>query len=324
LPVVPPDEAKVAAMIRGSGRDAGELICELPPVGGRATVAKVATNAVMAGCLPEYMPVIIAALRAMVDPRFNLHGIQATTHVAAPLLIVNGPTRNALAINSGAGLFGPGHRANATIGRAVRLLLLNIGGAWPGGLDKSTFGHPGKYTYCIAESEEVSPWEPLHVQRGFDSAQSTVTVFAAEAPHSCTNHIANDAIGILTTCADTMSTMGSNNAYVSGEYLVVLGPEHMETIRNDGWSKADVRNFLFHHATNRLGDLRFGGRYGPLYNRHWPRWLDRANDDERVPLVKDPDEIIVIVAGGAVGRFSLVVPGWGDYACHSVTLPIAF
>jgi hypothetical protein len=322
LPVVPPTEPRILAMLAGTRREAGEAIGQVPPAGGQATVEKVAINAVMAGCLPEYLPVILAALEAMLDPAFNLNGMQATTHVCAPLVIVNGPIRKGLDLNAGAGVFGPGWRANATIGRALRLILLNLGGATPGILDKSTLGHPGKYTYCIAENEEASPWEPLHAERGFARDASAVTVLAAEAPHSVTNHVSNDARGILLSAADTMAAMGTNNMSVMGETLLVVGPEHAGTIRKDGWSKDDVRRFLFEVARRPLRQLTFDGAYGPIYNRNWPRWVDRSDPETRVPAVERPEDILVIVAGGPAGRFSAVVPGWGWWT-RAVTRPVA-
>ena len=203
LPVVPPTRAKVHAMVERSGRAASEMIAELPPQGGKATVERIATNAVMAGCLPEYMPVILTALEAMLETRFNLRGVLCSTHVSTPLLILNGPIVQALHVNSGHNVFGPGWRANATIGRAVQLALVNIGGAQPGVLDKATFGHPGKYTYCIAENEAASPWEPLHVERGFQRADNTVTVYPAEAPHNINNHGSQNARDLLTVVMDS-------------------------------------------------------------------------------------------------------------------------
>src|SRR6266446_8521381 len=182
LPVVPPTRALVERTVAASGRDAGELIAEVPPNYGRATVEKIAVNAVMAGCRPEYLPVVIAAVEAICDPAFDLHGVSATTNAPTPLVVINGPVRSKLDINCGAGVFGPGWRANATIGRAVRLVCVNLGGARPGVVSMSTLAHPGRYTYCIGEHEEASPWESLAVEHGFAPEQSTVALLAADAP----------------------------------------------------------------------------------------------------------------------------------------------
>src|SRR5436853_3105920 len=181
LPVVPPTRARVARAIAASGRGPDELVGLVPPNYGRATVEKVAVNAVMAGCRPEYLPVVIAAVEAVCDEAFDLHGVSATTNAPSPLVVVNGPIRGALDINCGAGVFGPGWRANATIGRALRLVCVNLGGAAPGVISMSTLAHPGRYTYCIGEREEASPWESLAVEHGFAPGDSTGAVLAADA-----------------------------------------------------------------------------------------------------------------------------------------------
>src|SRR5213596_748995 len=186
LPVVPPTRARVSRAVEMSGRDGSELVAEVPPNYGRATVEKVAVNAVMAGCRPEYLPVVIAAVEAVCDEAFDLHGVSATTNAPSPLVIVGGPILTALDINCGAGVFGSGWRANATIGRALRLVCVNVGGARPGEVSMSTLAHPGRYTYCIGEREEASPWESLAVEHGFPPGDSTVAVLAADAPPAST------------------------------------------------------------------------------------------------------------------------------------------
>ena len=201
LPVVPPSEDLVRRFVAHSGRDGDELVAELPPLSGRATVERIAVNAVMAGCLPEHLPVVIAALEAMMDERFNLRGVMCSTGIHTPLLIVNGPIVQQLDINGGYNCFGAGWRANATIGRAVKLALVNLGGAIPGETNKATFGHPGAYTYCVAEDEAANPWTPMHVEMGYAASDSTVTVFPAEAPHNIMYHASNSR-DFLTVLAD--------------------------------------------------------------------------------------------------------------------------
>ena len=224
LPAVPPARDKVEQFVGYTGRSPDDLIAELPPQGGRATIERIAVNAVMAGCLPEHMPVVIAAIEALSDDRFNLRGVQCSTGIHSPLLIVNGPLAQTLNINSSYNCFGQGWRANATIGRAVKLILVNLGGAIPGETNKATFGHPGGYTYCIAENQEASPWDPFHVDKGFAPGDSTVTVFAAEAPHNIMYHaVPRD---FLTVLADSMCTLGNVQMYVMGDTFVVLGPDH--------------------------------------------------------------------------------------------------
>jgi hypothetical protein len=311
LPVVPPTAEKVEAMVDALGGEPGLVECRVPPRWGDLTRQVLAVNAVMAGCLPEYAPVVRAAMLALGDPAFNLNGVQATTHMAAPLLVVNGPIRTRIGMNRGANCFGSGNRANATLGRAIRLILLNVGGGWPGDLDKATLGHPGKYTYCIAENEEQSPFAPYHVERGHRPDESTVFVLAAEPPHSVVNHVANDPQGILDSVCSAMSTIAHNTAVSSGHCAVVLGVEHALTIARHGWKRQDIRSYLWMHSGNRFGALAFEHRYGKVYNRNLPVWYKR-DLDARIPIVPSPDHIHLFVAGGDAGRFSAFIPGWGN------------
>jgi hypothetical protein len=312
LPVVPPTAPLVRAMLEAVARDPAEVVGHVPPRFGPATVESLAVHAVLAGCQPAYFPVVLAAVEAMLEPRFGLHGVIATTHVSTPLLIVNGPITRDLNINAGYNLFGQGWRANATIGRAIRLIIGNLGGGLPGGTDQSTLGHPGKYTYCIAENETVSPWEPLHVERGFAPEESTVTVLAAAAPYSMSDFFNNTALGIMRTFADSMANMGSTNMYRGGELLVVIGPEHAHDIATDGWAKTDIKYYLYEYARKLYSEARRGGMYSEEVRRElWPRWIDYSREEVMIPLVRTPDEILVIVGGGA-GRHSAWVSGWGN------------
>jgi hypothetical protein len=225
-------------------------------------------------------------------------------------LVVNGPIARDIGMNGDCNAFGSGNRANATIGRALRLVLLNVGGGWPGDLDKSTLGHPGKYTYCVAENEAASPWAPYHVEKGFSPEDSTVYVLAAEPPHSVTNHVANDPEGILDSICSAMSTIANNNAVSSGHCAVVIGPEHARTIAGRGWTRHDVRSYLALHAYNLFSELTFNERYGTIYNRNLPKWYKRE-PQARTPIVPGPDHIHLFVIGGEAGRFSAFIPGWG-------------
>ena len=310
LPIIPPTLERVAAMLEGSGLPPDRVLGEIPPNYGAATVEKLAINAVMAGCLPEYMPVLTAAVEAICDPAFNLYAIQATTHPCAPLLIVNGPIREALDLNSTSGAFGPCWRANATIGRAMRLVLLNVGGAYPGVGDMSTQGAPSKFSYCVAENEEENPWQPLHVERGFRPDQSTVTVVAGEPPHNINDHSGRSASDILTIVAGAMAVTGANNAYTGGETVLVLGPEHAATIANDGFSKADTVEWLRQRALIPLE------RYteDTLMERY------REIPGGPIPMVPNPEDLIVIVLGGP-GKHSSWIPTFGG-STRSVTREI--
>lgn len=310
LPVVPPTPEKVAAVVAALDGQPEKVETRVPPRWGNLTREVLAINMVMAGCKAAYAPVVRAAMLAMCDSHFNLNGIQATTHMAAPLLVVNGPIRHEIGMNAGSNVFGSGNRANATIGRAIRLILLNVGGAWPGELDKSTLGQPAKYTFCIAENEEASPWAPYHVEQGYAPEDNTVFVVGVEGPHSVTNHVADDPQGILDSIVSAMSTIAHNNAVSSGSCVVVIGPEHAATIAGYGWTRHDVRSYLWMNTKNTFADVSFNHRYGRVYNRNLPRWYKREAD-ARIPIVPQPDNIHLFVAGGEAGRFSAFLPGWG-------------
>ena len=307
LPIVPPTEARVISMLAGMGwRAADEVISVVPPTMGKATLRQVAVNAVMAGCRPEYLPVIVAALEAVSEPAYGLSHRQTTTHAGAPLIIVNGPVVPRLKINCGRGVFGPGWRANATIGRALRLVLVNIGGAGPL-VDASQTGHPGKYTYCIGEYEAANPWQPLHVERGFRREESVVTVVNAEAPHSMTENVQTDPGEIVRTFASCMATLGVNNLYSQGHPILVLGVEHAQHIAAMGWSKRDLQQALFERARQPWGLMKNRGKSkGPRF----PEFVDRNDDASTVPIVWAPEDLIVIVAGGAGGK-SMFLPTAG-------------
>jgi hypothetical protein len=299
LPIVPPTEERVRIMLADADRT--RSLGPMPPLWREATLELLAINAVMAGCRPEYFPVIVAAVEAMLDPGFNLYGVQATTHPVAPLVIVNGPYARRIELHGGSGCFGPGFRANATIGRAVRLILMNVGGGWPGRHDMATQGSPAKFSYCIAENEEASPWDPL-------AAGDTVTVYGGEAPHNVNDHVSTAAAGILTTVAHTAATLGSNVGwYLSqSQWLVVLGPEHAQTVAADGLGRADVQRFVYEHARLPLRTLKLGGMWGA---QDWPAWMMALRDDEaRPPRVPSPEDVLVTAAGGP-GKHSSVVAG---------------
>ncbi|HEV8437596.1 MAG TPA: hypothetical protein VGT40_05840 [Methylomirabilota bacterium] len=307
LPIIPPTRDRVDAMLAGARADGGTSIGPMPPLWGECTIEKLAVNAVMAGCEAAHFPVLVAAVQAMLDPGFNLYGVQATTHPVAPLAIVSGPAAGAIGVHAGAGLFGPGFRANATIGRAIRLVLMNVGGAWPGRHDMATQGSPAKFSYVIAEREDATPWESLHVALGFEAEQSVVTVYGGEPPHNVNDHVSTTAAGILNNVSDVAATLGSNVGWYfsQSQLLVVLGPEHAATIAADGFSRADVQRFVFEHARLPLARLRLGGMWGM---HDWPLWMQKVTDDSaRLPLVPTPDDVLVMVAGGS-GKHSAVVP----------------
>jgi hypothetical protein len=315
LPIVPPTEARVRAMLRATGRDALDIVGILPPRQGEATVEKLAVNAVMAGCRPEYFPVVLAAVEALADPLFNLDSVQATTHPVATMLVVNGPIARRIGIQSGYNAFGQGFRANVTIGRAVRLILMNVGGGLPGSGDRATQGTPAKIAYCFAENEAESPWEPLHVEAGLPADTSTVTVFGCEGPHNIQDHYSNTALGVLRTVAGAMGQAGSNNLLGRGWPVLSLGPEHAATIAREGYTKQKVKEFLFEHA--RFPLARLGAEYRQQQiERH--RVVDAP--DTMVPIVRRPEDLTVLVAGGA-GKHSAWQPTFGDgthWTCRTI------
>jgi hypothetical protein len=311
LPGVPPTRERVAQALAAVDRPADELVALVPPNYGRATVEKIAVNAVMAGCRPEYLPVVLAAVEAVCDEAFDLHGVSATTNAPAPLLVINGPLRKTLDVNCGAGVFGPGWRANATIGRALRLVCVNVGGAKPGVVSMSTLAHPGRYTYCIGEWEEQSPWEPLHVEHGFERGESTVAVLAADAPLGVYDHRSRTAPDLLSTIAASMAVIMNHKMTHWGDTLLVLGPEHARTVADDGWDKTEVRRFLFERLQRPVRELVPGRDGGEGLPEHVLRKFAHPERDEtRVPKFRAPEHIKIVVAGGTAGRFSAIVPGW--------------
>ena len=303
LPIVAPTRERVDAMLAYSDHPSNYELGTMPPRQGIVTPEILAVNAVMAGCRPEYFPVVLAAVEAMLDPTFNLFAVQATTHPCAPCVIVNGPIATDLKLNARYGAFGPGVRANATIGRAVRLILMNVGGGTPGVLDRSTQGQPAKYAYCVAENEIESPWEPLHVDRGYKATESTVTVTAADGPHNLNDHISQDAAGILATVTSGLSDMGCNNAYLYGQPTIAFGPEHAAILADDGLSKDDIRSHVFEHARIPRELWLRGGMAG--------MFEDRFPDEQQVPILKAPGDLLIIVVGG-FGRHSCWLPTFGD------------
>ncbi|MEE9273790.1 MAG: hypothetical protein V3V62_00595 [bacterium] len=310
LPVVAPTEERIARMLDGSARHPEEVLGEVPPADEEASVRTVAIHAVMAGCKPEYLPVVIAGMEAVLDERFNMNGIQGTMHSCAPLMIVNGPYAKEIGLHGGSGCFGPGFRANATIGRAIRLMLFNLGGGIPGVVSMTTFSQPSRYTFCIAENEADSPWEPLSESRGFAPGENVLTVVACENPQITFDDTSSAPERMLVAVADTMSHMGSLNTLGSGDIVVAMGPEHARLCAKAGLSKADVRGRLTEMAGRRIGDLKRGGGYREERVRALPFPVDMDDDDVFIPTVKHPDCLHIIVAGGIPGPISMVLHGW--------------
>ncbi len=315
LPVIVPTLDKVARMVLASGLDADIELGVMGPAYGVATVEKVAVAAVMAGCLPDYMPVAMAAVRAVCQSAFDLTEMQCTTHCIAPLIIVNGPARmHCGGFASGFGLMGPGHRANASVGRALRLAMMNIGGARPGVSDMAIHGSPAKFAFCIAEDEESSPFAPLHTSFGYAAGDSSVTVVGVDSPHSTFfTGDADDpasAEALLDTLAAVIASPGNNNSQLGGKaaVVVVLNPDHADVLQRAHYDRARIQETLAARAVTprtRLARLN-------------PKML--VGSEEMIPAVRNPANIHVLVAGGP-GLYSMVMPSWcagphGNIAVH--------
>lgn len=323
LPVVPPTVDKVEAMVRASGLAPETVIARVPPVYGEATVEKIAANAVMAGCVPEMMRVLLPLLRAACDERFNLHGVQATTHFAAPLVMINGPVRQELGFWSKQNVFSNVARANSTLGRAFQLVLLNIGGGRPDGIDMSALGNAGKFSFCIAENEEENPWEPFHVTRGLRREQSAVSLFAAEPPRGVSEHTAPAGKTVLETISFALATVWSYRTCLMPEAIVVLCPEHVKTIHRDGITKEQARQFLFENTgipvryyspAERAEGTQLAANYKEITVR----------GEKCYQKFRSPEAISIFVAGGTAGKFSAVIGSWstGPAGSQMVTYPI--
>ncbi|MCY3839532.1 MAG: hypothetical protein OXH09_12945 [Gammaproteobacteria bacterium] len=298
LPVVPPEQSRVRAMLAMEGRPAETVIAHHPATRLELTLQAAAVNSVMAGCLPEYFPIIVAAFEAMDREPFNFHGSTVSTGGSGHLLIVSGPVVDEIGMNAGVNLFGPGNRANATIGRTIRLTLMNVFKIVPGIADKSTQGNPGKYSFCIAERADRNPWPALCEELGYPDGVSTVTVFAGAGFCNVENHGGNTPEAILDTMANAMANYGCIS---TGQSVVVLSPEHAGIVARPGWSKAQVREYLFEHAKHPRATIERLGKLDRGYRR-------QGRDDCHRGI--GPDDILVTVGGGDAGGHSSFIPSW--------------
>jgi hypothetical protein len=331
LPVAPPTEPRISEIIDYLGRDPQELVGVVPPANGEATIEQITIQCAMAGCAPEHVPVVIAAIEAMLEPRFNLHGVQTTSNPCAPLTIVNGPIVRQLGFNVGAGAFGGGGFANAAIGRAVRLILWNIGGGKPQLNDVSPLGQPAKYAFCVAENMDASPWTPLHTDFGFDAEQNTVTVIACQSPYPTMAQ--GTPRRILGTLSDSLASTTITMYLAGGEILVVLSAKPARHLAAGGYSKADVRRYLFENARIPVRHLKEIGAYdGPpteTSQLYWGSQPDQLrpnvlelDDDVRLPMVVREEDIYVIVTGGDAQWWAGLCPGWGNWGGFATTREI--
>ena len=326
LPVVPPTEARVQRMLSAVRLAPETVVARVPPCYGEATIEKIAANAVMAGCAPEMMRVLIPLVRAVCDERFNIHGVQGTTHFAAPLVIINGPVRAELGFWSRQNVFSNVARANSTLGRALQLVLLNLGGARPDGIDMSTLGNPGKFSYCIAENEEAAgPWEPLHVERGLSREQSALTLFAAEPPRGVSEHTAQRGKTILMAIARALATVWTYRACQVFEAVVVLCPEHVKTLQRDGFTRPQVQQFLFENTGVPVRYYQGEHDDGGEGTQFVAKYQEITIAGERCyRKFRSPESLHLVVAGGTAGKFSAVIGSWatGPAGSQAVTYPI--
>jgi hypothetical protein len=313
LPIVPPTPERVRECLEWLGMPPAAIVGiegvrRLP-----LTAEKVAINAVMAGCLPPYVPVVAAAVTAMCEEQYLLHGSSASTGGSAPLIIVNGPIRHEIGMNATHNAFGNASRANATIGRAIRLLLINMLGCVPGQMDRSTLGHPGKFTFCIAEDEEDSAWAPLARERGIPEGTSAVTVMACEAPRQILNEWTTDPEEILETVAAEMRANMLNYSIWPGNYALIIPKQLRDVITAAGWQKRDIREYVYRSARVRRGDWRGAGK---------ALLAARGNEEQEFAALRAPDDLLVVAAGGPAGGFAAVIPPWLGNRSYAVTKPI--
>jgi hypothetical protein len=302
LPVVPPTPERVARMLTGTTRDADEVVAVVPPDLVECTVEKVATNAVLAGCKPEYLPVVLATVEAACTDEFNMHGLLATTYFSSPVVIVNGPITRAIGMNSGVNALGQGNRANATIGRALQLVVRNVGGGRPGEVDRATLGNPGKYTFCFAEDEAGSPWEPLHVERGLAPSASAVTLFAGDGVRGIVDQLSRTPESLARSLAACLRAVPHPKLALGFDAVLVVTPEHARVFREAGWSKARLRDELL-AALQLEGDAVVRGAGGIAEG------LSESLAGTIVPKFGD-DGLLIVHAGGGAGLFSAIIGGW--------------
>jgi hypothetical protein len=316
LPVVPPTPERVERMLSGTTRDRHEVIAVVPPDLVECTIEKIAINAVMAGCRPEYLPVVIAALEGACTPEFNAHGLLATTYFAGPVLIVSGPIAARIGMNAGVNVLGQGNRANSTIGRALQLIIRNVGGGLPGGVDRATLGNPGKVGFSFCELETTSPWTNLATERGFDPSANAVTLFAGEGPRAIVDQKSRTADSLARSFAAALRSVGHPKLVIGFDAIVVVAPEHARTFAAEGWDKDRLRTEVMSH-------LQLPGAEVVRGANGIAEGLPEAFAAHTVPKFRDGG-LWFVHAGGDAGMFSAIIGGWvsGQEGSSMVTVPI--
>ena len=321
LPLVPPTPERVVRMLTGTDRDPQELIAVMPPNMGEATVEKIAVNAVMAGCRPEYLPVILAAVEAVCTDEFNVHGVMATTMGASPVMVVNGPIRERIGMNMKLGALGQGNRANATIGRALRLVIRNLGGARPGGTERSTLGNPMKFSMCFPEWEERNPWTPMHVERGFSADDSVVTVFAmTSGPTLMVDQDSRSASQLAGSLGLCLESAFHPKAHYATEVLLVICPEHVDTLVRDGYEKADIRARIQEVTARPISELVANDVSAVGFKKAVAGTMNEEALARLLPKFKSAEDIHIAVAGAEAGKFSGAFHGWATGEIGSISV----
>lgn len=326
LPVVPPTRGAIERVLAYLKRDPAEVIGVVPPRNGVASVEKIAINCVMAGCKPEYVPIVIAAVEAMLEERFNLNGVQTTTHACAPLCIVSGPAVKTLGFNTKEGALGHGCRASATIGRAIRLVLWNIGGGYPGEPCKTTLGHPGYFSFCVAEDSDANPWQPLNVERGGSAEDTIVTLTATTAPYSVATGSGYGSVDdVLYLLADSIATLGSNNI-TGGDMVLVMGPMTAKALAAAGLTKPQVKEEISRLARRPVREAVRRHSISPTHPMHWSHVVDASDGGALVPWVRTPGNLVIAVTGGwgSGAGFCALCAGWGALGGLTVSRRVEF
>lgn len=302
LPVVPPTPLRVMRMLSGSERDAAEIVGNAPPDNVPCTIEKIAINAVMAGCKPEYFPVVIASVEAALQDRFCMHGLLCTTYFSSPVMVVSGPITKQIGMNSGINALGQGNRASATIGRALQLIIRNVGGGVPGGIDRANMGNPGKYTYCFAEDESDENWTSLAMDRGFERRDSVVSLFAGDGLQPVVDQQSRNPESLAKSIAMSLRSVAHTKLFGMADVILLVCPEHRRVLKEGGWNKEDLRKALYENLMTPGSELIRGanGIAEGMPVKFRDKILNKFRDDG----------LHIVTTGGSAGMFSAIIGGW--------------
>ena len=302
LPLVPPTPLRVTRMLSSTDRSANEIVGSVPPDNRPCTIEKIAINAVMAGCKPDYLQVVIAALRAALKDEFCMHGLLCTTYFSTPVMIVNGPITKQIGMNSGVNALGQGNRANATIGRALQLIVRNVGGGIPGGIDRATLGNPGKYTFCFCEDESDAKWPSLSMDRGYTREDSVVNLFAGSGVQPFVDQQSRQPESLVKNLANSLRSVANTRSFGMADAIIVISPEHRRVLREGGWTKPNLKQALYDELKTPGADIIRGkdGIAEGMPEKFKDIMLNKFRDDG----------LHIVGAGGKAGMFSAIISGW--------------